>query len=188
MKIIIKCNKEQAQLIQTALDFYSRVGILQLGELLSHPTIENFLRERFRPQKELEVGDDTERGKITKITKKYIWTEGSWGKGKEVRRWDNNGEVKLSIDYGAYHEKEDEIKELLTEINSIIYGKSMSRNMSLGIYNNQVHESCREAFNMIQVIRNFFWRQNPNRSEYTVDAAVDTWIKNKIEIENYGEE
>jgi len=167
----ITCTNSQLQLIQTALDFYSRCGILQLDRILEHPSIENLLREQFRPKEELKVGSDTERGKITKITKKAIWTKGSWGKGEEVRKWTDIENVKVSLDYGEYRAKEYEIKKLLSQVNSIIYGKHMSPNASLGIYNEKVDESCREAFEIIKKIRFQFWLANPNRSSMTVDST-----------------
>lgn len=167
----IELNNSQLRLIQTALDFYSRIGILQLDRILEHPSIESLLREQFRPKEELKVGSDTERGKITKITKNAIWTKGSWGKGEEIRKWTDVENVKLSIDYGEYRAKEDEIKELLSQVNSIIYGSPMSKNMSLGIYNEQVDESCRESFEILKKIRHQFWLANENRSNMTVDSS-----------------
>jgi hypothetical protein len=167
----ITCTDKELQLIQTALDFYSRVGILQLDRILEHPTVEYLLREQFRPKDVLKVGSQTERGEITKITKKSIWTKGSWGNGEEVRKWDDVENIKLSIDYSKYHAKEDEIKEILSQVNSIIYAKPFSKNMSLGIFNEQVDESCRTAFSIIEKIRHQFWLANPSRSNITVDST-----------------
>lgn len=167
----IECTKSQLRLIQTALDFYSRVGILQLDRILEHPSIESLLMEQFRPKEELRVGSKTERGEITKITKKAIWTKGRWSGEEEIRKWDKPEEVKLSIDYGEYRVKEDEIKELLSQVNSIIYGSFVSKNMSLGIFNDQVDESCRESFEILKKIRHQFWLANENRSNMTVDSS-----------------
>jgi hypothetical protein len=167
----LKCTDKGLQLIQTALDFYSRVGILQLDRILEHPTVESLLREQFRPKEVLKIGSQTERGEITKITKKSIWTKGSWGNGEEVRKWDDVENIKLSVDYSKYHAKQDEIKDLLIQVNSIIYNKPMTRNISLGIYNEQVDESCRESFEIIQKIRHQFWLANPSRSNITVDST-----------------
>ena len=178
----LTCTNDQLRLIQTALDFYSRCGILQLDRILEHPSIESLLREQFRPKGELKIGSETERGKITKITKKAIWTKGSWGNGEEVRKWTDIENIKLSLDYGEYRAKEYEIKELLSQVNSIIYGKHMSMNASLGIYNKQVDESCREAFSIIQKIRHQFWLANPNRSNMTVDST-DGSNNVKVEID-----
>jgi len=167
----IELNNNQLRLIQTALDFYSRIGILQLDRILEHPSVESLLREQFIPKEELKVGSQTERGEITKITKKAVWTKGRWGNGEEVRKWTDIENVKLSIDYGEYRAKEDEIKDLLTQVNSIVYGKPMTRNMSLGIYNEQVDESCREAFSIVKKIRHQFWLANSDRSNMTVDST-----------------
>jgi hypothetical protein len=167
----ITCTNKELKLIQTALDFYSRVGILQLDRILEHPTIESLLREQFRPKEILKVGSQTERGKVTKITKKSIWTKGSWGNGEEVRKWDDVENIKLSIDYNKYHARGDEIKELLSQVNSVIYAKPFGLNKSLGIYNEQVDESCRESFEIIQKIRHQFWLANLSRSNITVDST-----------------
>ena len=42
----IKLTNKQLRLIQTALDLYSRVGILQFEEILSHPTIEKLIYKK----------------------------------------------------------------------------------------------------------------------------------------------
>ena len=90
---------------------------------------------------------------------------------EEIRKWDKPEEVKLAIDYGEYRAKEDEIKDLLSQVNTIIYGSFMSKNMSLGIYNEQVDESCRESFEILKRIRHQFWLANENRSNMTVDSS-----------------
>ena len=58
----LELTNKQLRLVQTALDLYSRIGILQFEEILRHPTLEQVIEERFRPKKELEVGDKTDRG------------------------------------------------------------------------------------------------------------------------------
>jgi hypothetical protein len=63
-----------------------------------------------------------------------------------------------------------------------VSGQSFGIGGSYGIYNSNVDESCREAYNMVQVIRHEFWKANPKRSSITVDSSVDSWIKDKIEI------
>lgn len=179
---VIECNEQQLRLIQTALDFYSRCGILQLERLLEHDSLENLLRSQFRPQKQLEVGDDTERGEIVKITKKAIWTKGSWGKGEEVRKWTDIENIKLSIDYGAYREKERGINKLLSQVKTLISGETMTENMSYGIFNPKADDSCRDAFKMIEVIRHELWKLNPDRTDYTVDASVSSEAKDFIKV------
>ena len=91
----LELTNDQLQLIQKALDFYSRVGIMQFERILDHPTIDNVIEDKFRPKKELEVGDRTERGEIVEITKKHIKTKGSWGKGEEVKTWKDIDNIKL---------------------------------------------------------------------------------------------
>ena len=185
MKIAtLKCNEEQLRLIQKALDFYSRVGIGQFEEIINHPTFEESLRRQFTPQKELEVGDQTMRGEISEIAEDKSWvkTTGTWNSLEEERTWTDVDQIKLSPDYSGMGSYEKEIEELLFQARHLLYGEPIGRNGSWGIYNPKVDESCREAFNMIQVIRHEFWKQQKNKSTWTVDANVDPWIKNKIEV------
>ena len=179
----ITLNNEQLRLIQKALDFYSRVGTGQFSEILEHPTFEKSIVRQFTPKKELEVGDRTMRGEIVEIGKGYIKTKGSWGNGEEIKKWTDIENVYLSPDWSLLHEKEDEIKKQLNVARNMLYGEEMGQNGSWGIYNQNVDESCREAYNMIQIIRHEFWKLNPNKSSATVDSSVDSWIKNKIKVE-----
>jgi hypothetical protein len=110
----LELTNNQLQLIQQALDFYSRVGILQLERILDHPTIHDVISDSFRPKKELEVGDRTERGEIVEITDKYVKTKGSWGKGEEVKTWKDKENVKLSTDWTEVHNVRDEVRKKLS--------------------------------------------------------------------------
>lgn len=180
----LKCNEEQLRLIQKALDFYSRVGMGQFEEIINHPTFEENLRRQFTPQKELEVGDQTMRGEISEIAEDKSWvkTTGTWDRLEEERTWTDVDQIKLIPDYSGMGSYKKEIEELLLNARHLLYGEYIGRNGSWGIHNLKVDESCREAFNMIQVIRHEFWKQQKNKSTWTVDANVDPWIKNKIEV------
>ena len=183
-KATIVCDEEQLWLIQKALDFYSRVGIGQFKEIIDHPTFENNLYDICSPKKEFEVGDRTLRGEIVEIAKDKSWikTKGSWGNGEEIREWTDVENIKFSPEYNLLHSLEDESERFLIAARNILYGEVMGKNGSWGIYHPKVDESCREAYNMIQVIRHERWKLNENRSEHTVDSSVDSWIKNKIEV------
>lgn len=179
----VKCNEEQLKLIQNALELYSRLGIGQFNEILEHPTFENSLYRQFSPNKPFEVGDQTMRGKIVKITKKAIWTKGSWGNDEEIKKWTDIENIKYSPDWTALHQREEEVKYHLNTARNLLYGENIGVDGSWGIYNPKVDESCREAFSMIQIIRHELWKANPNRSEHTVDSSVYSWIKDKITVE-----
>ena len=179
----ITLNNEQLRLIQKALDFYSRVGQGNFNEILEHPTFEKSVLRQFTPKKEFEVGDRTMRGEIVEIGRGYIKTKGSWGNGEEVKTWTDLENIYLSPDWETLHAMEDNIKRQLNIARNLLYGEEIGQNGFWGIYNEKVDESCRESYNMIQVIRNEFWKQNPNRSSATVDSSVDSWIKNKIKVE-----
>jgi len=82
---------------------------------------------------------------------------------------DKNGR----IDFTRYHEIGDEADEKLMEARNILIQEDLHPNTSWGIFNEKGDESCRVAYDIIQVIRHEFWKANPNRSELTVDAGVN---------------
>lgn len=168
----LELTNEQLRLVQQALDFYSRVGIGQMWAIKEHPTYENHLREKLRPKKQIEVGDQTERGEVVEIGKGYIKTKGHWSNGEEIREWTDVENVKLSTDYGMYHEIRDRAEKVLNQGRNMLLQEELPNHGSWGIFNPDVDESCRVAFDIIQVIRHEFWKQNPNRSNITVDSSV----------------
>jgi hypothetical protein len=177
----LEVTNEQLRLIQQALDMYSRIGIGQLWVIKDHPTYYNVLRDKLRPKKQIEVGDRTERGEVVEIGDGYIKTKGHWGNGEEIRTWTD--EVKLSIDYGLYHQIRDEADKILSEGRNKLLQEDLGKNESYGIYNpNEVDDSCRVAFDLIQVIRHEFWKNNPNRSTITVDSSVHLSTKESSKI------
>jgi len=179
-------TEEQLKLIQTALDFYSRVGIGQMWAIKDHPTYQNVLYDKLRPKKELELGDRTERGEIVEIGDGYIKTKGSWGNGEEIRTWTDVDKIKLSIDYSLYHKIRDEGEDLLVAgRNKLLQEDDLSKHGSYGIFNPEVDDSCRVAYDIIQVIRHEFWKRDPKRSSVTVDSSITIWTKdgNRVKCE-----
>jgi hypothetical protein len=188
----IELSNDQLHLIQKALDFYSRIGIGQFWVIKEHPTFEEFLRDAFRIKTgPIEVGDKTERGIVVEIgpKRKWIKTKGSWGNGEEIKKWDDPEKIKHSVDYSRYHAVRDTIDSILTQPrNMLIQDTSMGQHGSWGIHHPKVDDSCREAFDLIQVIRHEFWKANPNSSSITVDSHIHfTSSKNmngvKVEID-----
>ena len=173
---ILEVTDEQLRLIQQALDFYSRIGIGQFERIKEHPTFESFLHDQFRiKQGPLEVGDSTERGEVVEIDPKGKWvkTLGNWGSGKEVRKWTDVENVKHSTNYSRYHKVRDAVDMALVQPrNMLIQDSFMSRNGSWGIYNPNVDDSCRVAFDIVQVIRHEYWKKDPKRSSVTVDSHI----------------
>lgn len=168
----LELTNKQLRLIQTALDLYSRIGILQFEEILRHPTIEQGVEDRFRSKKKLEVGDKTERGEIVEITKKHIKTKGRWNGEEEVKTWKDIENIKLSTDWTSVHKTNDDAADLLAEVKRLVSGESYGRNGSYGIHNPKVDTSCRDAFDIVQVIRHEFWKADPKRTNMTVDSHV----------------
>ncbi len=167
---------EQLWLVQRALDFYSRIGIGQFEQIKDHPTFEKFLHEEFRLKKgPVEVGDKTERGEVVEIgpKRKWIKTKGSWGKGEEVRKWTDVEKVRHSTDYNRYHRAREAVDLMLVQPrNTLIQDPLMPQHGSWGIHHPSVDDSCRMAFDIIQVIRHERWKLNPERSSATVDSHI----------------
>jgi hypothetical protein len=186
----LELTNKQLRLIQTALDLYARIGILQFEEILRHPTIEQGVEDRFRSHKKLEVGDKTDRGEIVEITKKHIKTKGRWNGEEEVKTWKDIENIKLSTDWTSVHKTNDDAADLLAEVKRLVSGESYGRNASYGIHNPKVDTSCRDAFDIVQVIRHEFWKADPKKSNMTVDSHVHiigscNLPKAEIDVEEY---
>ena len=182
----IELNNKQLHLIQRALDLYSRIGILQLEEILSHPDIEKIIYDKCTQKKDLEVGDDTMRGKIIEINEDYIKTKGNWGNGEEIKTWTDVEDIKLSPDWDQRNEIKKDVEFHISYIKSFISGQHLGNRGSLGIHNPNVRSS-REAFDIIQIIRHEFWKENPNRSSITVDSSISLTTSEpavKVELDN----
>jgi hypothetical protein len=192
----LEVTDEQLWLIQKALDLYSRIGIGQFWVIKDHPTFEEHLHEEFSLKKgPLEVGDRTVRGEVVEIGPKGKWikTKGSWGKGEEIKKWTDPENIKHSTDYARYHQVRDNVDSILTQPrNMLINDPEMSQHGSWGIHHPSAHDTCRMAFDLIQVIRHERWKRNPDRSEITVDSHIhfthrkdgsSNLIKCELEIE-----
>jgi hypothetical protein len=168
---------EQLMLVQRALDFYSRIGIGQFERIKEHPTFEEFLYKSCTLNKTPEVGDRTPQGEILEIKNGKALINGSidkktghWCKKTE---WKKLKDVKLSTNYTKLHELEKQIDlALVYPRNLLLQDPSLPENASWGIYNENVHDSCRQAFDIVQVIRHERWKRNPNRSTATVDSHI----------------
>lgn len=184
----IELNNSQLRLIQTALDFYSRVGIGQFTEIKNHPTFERYLEEVCRPKNIPKVGDRTPQGEILEIKGKKALINGSVSKVTKMwcdtPEWKKLEDVKLSTDYSRYHSIRDTVDDMLADArNVLINDTSCGRSGSWGIYNPNVDESCRESFEIVKKIRHQFWLANENRSSMTVDST-DGRINVKVSLDD----
>lgn len=76
-------------------------------------------------------------------------------------------------DFSLIHKAEDDAEKLLYEARNILCNDySVGSNGSWGIYNDSVDDSCRIAFDIVQVIRHEKWKLNPKRSNMTVDSSI----------------
>lgn len=182
----IKCTNEQLRLIQTALDFYSRIGIGQFGVIKDHPTFQRHLEEVCRPKKEIEVGDRTPQGEVLEIKNGKALINGSVVKGMWNKKpaWKKIKEVELSTNYEKFHEIRDVVDNLLAHArNALIQDYSFGKNGGWGIYNEKVDDDCRIAFGIIQNVRHEFWKAIPNSTSYTVDSSIDSRYKDLVVVE-----
>jgi hypothetical protein len=166
----IELDNSQLRLIQKALDFYSRIGVLQFEEILTHPSISNILYDMVTPNKKIEIGDNTMRGVVVEIEKDYIKTKGSWGNGDEIKTWYDIENIKLSPDWNNLNIKKDEINIHINKLKNLISGIDIT-NGNLGIHNSKVDNSCRDAYDMLKIIRHEFWKENQDKSHMTVDSS-----------------
>ena len=89
------------------------------------------------------------------------------------------------VDYNRYHQVRDNVDLMLVQPrNMLLNDLTLPKNASWGIYNPDVDESCRVAYDLIQVIRHEFWKANPDRSDFVVMASVHLTTKdsNKIKV------
>jgi hypothetical protein len=185
----ITLTQEQLRLVQDALDFYSRVGIGQFNVIKEHPTFENQLKKEFAlGEGPFKVGDKTTRGEVVEIDSdgKWIKTKGTWNTKEEIRKWTDIENIEYSVDYNRYHRVRDSVDAMLVQPrNMLLNDLTLPKNASWGIYNPDVDESCRIAYDLIQVIRHEFWKANPDRNENVVMSSVNLSTKdsNKIKVE-----
>lgn len=185
----IEVTEEQAKLIEKALELYARIGIGHFSVIAEHPTFEKHLHKEFAlGNGKFKVGDKTVRGEVVEVDPKYKWikTKGSWGEGEEIKKWNDLDEIDYSTDYSKYHGAIDVAKKYLYSGRNVLYNDwSLSSNGHWGIYNQNVDESCRVAYDIEQKIRHEFWKINPKRSSITVNSSVHTSTKNadKIKVE-----
>lgn len=76
-------------------------------------------------------------------------------------------------DYSKLHSVGDEVDEIFTQAKRLLYNEpSAVKNGGWGINNPNVDNSCRDAYDLVQVIRHEFWKRNTNRSNITVDSHI----------------
>lgn len=181
-KLNIKMNTlhltdEQLVLVERALDFYSRIGIGQFERIKDHPTFEKHVYEHCTPKREPVVGDRTPQGEILEIKDGKALINGSvnkkTGHWQDKPEWKKLKDVKLSTNYTQYHAIMDSVDVALVQPrNMLLCDPTLPRHASWGIYNQSVDDTCRQAFDIVQVIRHERWKRNPNRSSMTVDSSI----------------
>lgn len=123
----IKLTQKQLKLIQDALELYSRIGMLELDNILHHPSIDKIMENQCTPKSKIEIGDMTSRGEVVEIGIDYFKTKGVWFDSKkrasveqiesnpngwieEVRTWHDMNELKHAVNYSKFHQLNHELK------------------------------------------------------------------------------
>jgi len=172
---ILTVTDEQLSLIQASLELYSRIGIGQFDVIKEHPTFQKYLYKLCIPVKTIEVGDSTPQGKILEVKNGKALIagrvkDGLWNKEYE---WKKLSDVKLSTDYSKYHDIRSTVDSKLFDARStLIQDSSIGFNGSWGIYNEEVDDTCRMAYDIVQVIRHKRWKEDEERSNMTVDSSI----------------
>lgn len=89
-------------------------------------------------------------------------------------------------DYTLYHQQRDSADRCFSiGRDLLICDSTFGNHGSFGIYNEKVDESCRVAYDLVQVIRHEFWKNDPDRSEHVVMSSVHLTTKDsdKIKVE-----
>ena len=172
----IEVTDEQLDVIEKALEFYGRIGSGQFDKIKDHPTFEKHLSREFAIKSgPLEVGDKTPRGEVVEIDPKGKWikTKGRWSGEEEIKKWTDVDDIGHATNWTKYHSVRDAVDMGLVHPRNMLYNEhSLGRNGSWGIYNKNVDDSCRIAFDIQQVIRHERWKDNENRSPMTVDSSI----------------
>ena len=93
----ITLTEEQLRLVQSALEFYSRVGIGQFEVIKEHPTFEKVLRKEFKDKE-----GNVDYGRYHEVREKEVITD-----AYEVGRLDNS----MYDNYEDYYEQTFNRKE-----------------------------------------------------------------------------
>jgi hypothetical protein len=82
-------------------------------------------------------------------------------------------DVDGEVDFQKYHLIRKQADNAFTQGRNTLWNDfNRGTNGSWGIHNPNVDESCRVAYDLIQVIRHEFWKSNPDRKNFTVDSSV----------------
>jgi hypothetical protein len=160
----IELSNKHLQLIKDALELYSRLSLLQIERILEHPDIENLIESNFRDNTPLKVGDETERGVVVEIGKNLVKTRGIWEGKEEVKTWTDVTCIKKSPDWEKIHILNHDANSIIAILKNII-----TQNNTVFVKKTSISNDC---FDMVQIIRHEFWKNNKNKSEHTIDSSI----------------
>lgn len=194
-KYNIEVTEEQAGLLINVLDNYSRIGTLQFNRIENHPTISNLIEKKCTPiSKKFKVGQTVQvpnklLGTIREIHKDKLTVDvtclnvGANQKQNtkiELKSY-NIKEVSHTVDWHKYHSMVEDFNNSLEPARCLLY-KFNGVNHSLGIYSKYVDDSCRDAYDMLQIIRNELYKDTDNFSNSLASTVVLSGKKGDIKI------
>jgi hypothetical protein len=87
------------------------------------------------------------------------------------------------VEYSLYHDMREKADKYFTlGRDTLLIDSTHGQHGSFGIYNQEVHESCRVAYDLVQVIRHEFWKADPERNENVVMSHVNLSTKDSDKI------
>jgi hypothetical protein len=123
----INITADQLELLRSALDFYIKIADLQLEEIAFHPAINDILIQRSTRQKQLDIGDSTNLGKVVDLSKEWVWVENSVNNTKVVSRHSRK-EIRLNPDWIKYHKNKSLLLQALYLVLNLIDAENIGPN------------------------------------------------------------
>lgn len=85
-------------------------------------------------------------------------------------------------DFTKFHKIREEVDIKMAEARNMLIQENLPPNGGWGIGMPKVDETCKVAYDIVQVIRHEFWKANPERSNLTVDSNVSLLAENSDKI------
>lgn len=95
---------------------------------------------------------------------------------------EDDGCIPNKINWQDYHALKDKINQYFSDVKYLIAGIYLGTNGSHGIHSKKIDESCREAFDILQVFRHEIWKNQPDRNNAVVSSSVHYASDHPIDI------
>lgn len=162
MEYNIRCTENELLLISKALDAYARIGAGRLNYVLDNQFFKQYMENKFTENREIEVGDSTNCGKVFEINGDKVTVlvstivEDSF---MQVKKIVDKKDVKLSPNHYALQMVMSDLRNKLEEY------------MGTGLYNDNVPDGAVTAFHLHQQIRHKLYIDNNSNIDYSIISA-----------------